>query len=78
MLIPGIQLESETESIISSKNCLELFDPLEQDVYVVSHSPDGAFQLRIAKREHLLILIFTVSFWNSALSRSHAFCWANT
>lgn len=43
MMIPGVQFERETESVESSKRCRELFAPYQQDLYVVSHSPDGMF-----------------------------------
>lgn len=43
MMIPGVQFETETESVESSKRCRELFAPYQQDLYVVSHSPDGTF-----------------------------------
>lgn len=45
MLIPGMQVTSETETIDASKRCRDLFAPYEQDVYVVSHSPDGTLSL---------------------------------
>lgn len=41
MLIPGIQVKSEDESLEASKKSRDLFAPYEQDLYMVSHSPDG-------------------------------------
>lgn len=41
-MVPGIQVKSEDESLEASKRCRDLFAPYEQDLYMVSHSPDGA------------------------------------
>lgn len=41
MFIPGMQLKSETESLDSAKRCLPMFAENQQDVYMVSHSPEG-------------------------------------
>lgn len=41
MMVPGIQVKSEDESLEASKRCRDLFAPYEQDLYMVSHSPDG-------------------------------------
>ncbi|KAF8336265.1 uncharacterized protein EI90DRAFT_3045098 [Cantharellus anzutake] len=41
IIIPGIQVESEHESLDAAKACRRLFEESKQDLFVLSHSPDA-------------------------------------
>jgi hypothetical protein len=68
MFIPGMQLKSIFESLESTKRCLPLFAEAQQDVYLVSHSPDGAYLSRSCSPVYTLIT-------EHAVSDSNAYHW---